>query len=67
MDGQFVPLSYFVIIMSTIASLIASDFAREGTTPTVSTTSRAIAGVWLVMQGVLLVLAPTHLESFFIT
>ena len=39
--GRFVPWSGFVIIMPTIASLIANDFAREGTFPTVVTTSLA--------------------------
>jgi hypothetical protein len=66
-NGQFVPWSGFVIIMPTIASLIANDFAREGTTPTVVTTSLATAGVWLVMQGVVLVLTQTHLEWLFLT
>lgn len=65
-DGRFVPWSGFVIIMPTIASLIANDFAREGTYPTVVSTSLATAGVWLVMQGMLFVLSQTHLEWLFI-
>jgi hypothetical protein len=66
-NGQFVPWSGFVIIMPTIASLIANDFAREGAYPTVVTTSLATAGVWLVMQGVVLMLAQTHLEWLFLS
>jgi len=66
-DGRFVPWSGFVIIMPTIASLIANDFAREGTYPTIVTTSLATCGVWLVMQGVLLVIYQTHLEWLFIS
>jgi hypothetical protein len=65
-QGRFVPRSGFVIIMPTIASLIANDFAREGTYPTVVTTSLATAGVWLVMQGMLLVLVQTHLDWLFL-
>lgn len=64
--GRFVPWSGFVIIMPTIASLIANDFAREGTYPTVVTTSLATLGVWLVMQGMLVVLSQVHLEWLFI-
>ena len=64
--GRFVPWSGFVIIMPTIASLIANDFAREGTTSTVLTTSFATGGVWLVMQGMLLLLAQTHLDWLFL-
>jgi poly-gamma-glutamate biosynthesis protein PgsC/CapC len=64
--GQFVPWSGFVIIMPTIASLIANDIAREGTYPTVVTTSFATVGVWLIMQGMLFVLYTTHLEWLFI-
>ena len=64
--GRFAPWSGFVIIMPTIASLIANDFAREGTYPTVITTSLATVGVWLVMQGMLFVLYQTHLEWLFI-
>src|ERR1044071_6674743 len=64
--GRFVPWSGFVIIMPTIASLIANDFAREGTSSTVITTSLASAGVWLVMQGMLFVLTQTHLDWLFI-
>jgi len=64
--GRFVPWSGFVIIMPTIASLIANDFAREGTYSTVVTTSLATGGVWLVMQGMLLVLAQTHLDWLFV-
>jgi hypothetical protein len=63
--GEVVPWSGFVIIMPTIASLIANDLAREGTYPTVVTTSFATLGVWLVMQGTLLVLYKTHLEWLF--
>jgi poly-gamma-glutamate biosynthesis protein PgsC/CapC len=66
-DGQFVPWSGFVIIMPTIASLIANDIGREGTVPTVVTTSVATGGVWLVMQGVVLILNQTHLEWIFLT
>jgi poly-gamma-glutamate biosynthesis protein PgsC/CapC len=65
--GQFVPWSGFVIIMPTIASLIANDFAREGAYPTVVTTSLATAGVWLIMQGAVLMLSQTHLEWLFLT
>lgn len=65
--GQFIPWSGFVIIMPTIASLIANDFAREGTYPTVITTSLATAGVWLVMQGAVLMLNQAHLEWLFLT
>jgi hypothetical protein len=64
--GRFVPWSGFVIIMPTIASLIANDFAREGAPSTVATTSLATAGVWLVMQGMLFVLAQTHLDWLFL-
>jgi poly-gamma-glutamate biosynthesis protein PgsC/CapC len=66
-NGQFIPWSGFVIIMPTIASLIANDFAREGTYRTVVTTSIATAGVWLVMQSMVLVLSQTHLEWLFLT
>jgi poly-gamma-glutamate biosynthesis protein PgsC/CapC len=66
-DGQFVPWSGFVIIMPTIASLIANDIAREGTIPTVATTSLATGGVWLVMQSVVLLLNQSHLEWIFLT
>ena len=65
--GRFVPWSGFVIIMPTIASLIANDIAREGTYPTVVTTSLATGGVWLVMQGAVLMLSQTHLEWLFLT
>lgn len=64
--GQFIPWSGFVVIMPTIASLIANDFAREGPYRTAVTTSLAAAGVWLVMQGMLLVLTRTHLEWLFL-
>jgi poly-gamma-glutamate biosynthesis protein PgsC/CapC len=65
-QGRFVPWSGFVIIMPTIASLIANDFAREGTYSTVLTTSLAAAGVWLVMQGAVFMLNQTHLEWLFL-
>lgn len=65
-QGRFVPWSGFVIIMPTIASLIANDFAREGAYPTILTTSVATFGVWLVMQGTLFVLYQTHLQWLFI-
>jgi len=65
--GLFIPWSGFVIIMPTIASLIANDFAREGTYPTIITTSLATAGVWLIMQGMILILSQTHLEWLFLT
>lgn len=64
--GRFVPWSGFVIIMPTIAALIANDFAREGTTSTVVTTSFATAGVWLVMQGMLFLLTQSHLDWLFL-
>jgi poly-gamma-glutamate biosynthesis protein PgsC/CapC len=64
-DGRFVPWSGFVVIMPTIAALIASDFAHEGPVRTVVTTSFATVGVWLVMQGVLLGLSFAHLEWLF--
>ena len=63
--GRFVPWSGFVIIMPTIASLIANDFAREGAYPTTVTTSLATAGVWLVMQGAVFMLSQIHLEWLF--
>ena len=66
-NGQFIPWSGFVVIMPTIASLIANDFAREGTYRTVVTTSLATVGVWLAMQGMMLVLTQTHLEWLFLT
>jgi len=66
-QGRFVPWSGFVIIMPTIASLIANDIAREGAYPTVVTTSLATAGVWLIMQGAVLLLSQTHLEWLFLT
>jgi len=66
-EGQFIPWSGFVIIMPTIASLIANDFAREGPYQTVVTTSLATVGVWLVMQGMVLVLFQTHLDWLFLT
>lgn len=65
-DGRFVPWSGFVVIMPTIASLIANDFVHEGPGPTIVTTSVATAGVWLVMQGILLGLSFAHLEWLFI-
>ncbi len=65
-QGHFVPWSGFVIIMPTIASLIANDFAREGAYPTVATTSLTTLGVWLAMQGMLFVLAQAHLEWLFL-
>jgi hypothetical protein len=65
-QGRFAPWAGFVIIMPTIASLIANDFAREGTRSTVLTTSLATVGVWLVMQGMLFVIYQTHLEWLFV-
>ena len=65
--GRFVPWSGFVIIMPTIASLIANDFAREGTYRTVVTTLLATVGVWLVMQGMVLALSMTHLDWLLLT
>lgn len=65
-DGRFVPWSGFVVIMPTIASLIANDIVHEGPGPTIATTSLATVGVWLVMQGVLLGLSFAHLEWLFI-
>ena len=65
--GRFVPWSGFVIIMPTIAALIANDFAREGTYPTLVTTSLATAGAWLVMQGAVIMLSRIHLEWLFLT
>lgn len=65
-DGRFVPWSGFVVIMPTLASLIANDFVNEGPAPTIVTTSLATVGVWLVMQGVLLGLSFAHLEWLFI-
>jgi poly-gamma-glutamate biosynthesis protein PgsC/CapC len=64
--GRFVPWSGFVIIMPTIASMVANDFAHEGTSPTVVTTSLATVGVWLVMQGIVFMLYQVHLEWLFI-
>jgi len=60
--GHFIPWSGFVIIMPTIASLIANDFAREGTVRTVVTTSLATVGVLLIMLGVSFVLFQTHMD-----
>lgn len=65
-DGRFVPWSGFVVIMPTIASLIANDIVQEGAYPTIATTSLATVGVWLVMQGVLLGLSFANLEWLFI-
>jgi poly-gamma-glutamate biosynthesis protein PgsC/CapC len=65
-NGRVVPWSGFVVIMPTIAALIANDFAHEGPVPTIVTTSLATVGVWLVMQGVLLGLSFAHLEWLFI-
>jgi poly-gamma-glutamate biosynthesis protein PgsC/CapC len=65
-QGQFVPWSGFVIIMPTIAALIANDFAREGPYPTFVTTSVASLGVWLAMQGMLFVLYQAGLEWLFV-
>jgi hypothetical protein len=65
--GQFIPWSGFVIIMPTIASLIANDIAREGAYPAVLTTSLATVGVWLAMQGMTFGLSQTHLEWLFFT
>jgi poly-gamma-glutamate biosynthesis protein PgsC/CapC len=65
-QGEFIPWSGFVIIMPTIASLIANDFAHEGPYHTVVTTSLATAGVWLAMQGMVLVLYQTHLDWLFL-
>jgi hypothetical protein len=65
-DGRVVPWSGFVVIMPTIASLIANDFVYEGPVRTIVTTSFATVGVWLVMQGVLLGLSFAHLEWLFI-
>jgi hypothetical protein len=66
-NGQFIPWSGFVIIMPTIASLIANDFAREGAYRTLGVTSLATFGVWLVMQGMLLALSQAHLEWLFLS
>lgn len=66
-NGQFIPWSGFVIIMPTIASLIANDFAREGAYRTLGVTSIATFGVWLVMQGMLLALSQAHLEWLFLS
>jgi poly-gamma-glutamate biosynthesis protein PgsC/CapC len=65
-QGEFIPWSGFVIIMPTIASLIANDFAHEGPYHTVVTTSLATVGVWLAMQGMVLVLYQTHLDWLFL-
>jgi len=63
--GQFIPWSGFVIIMPTIASLIANNLAREGTYPTFLSTTLATLGVWVVMQGVVITLNQMHLEWLF--
>ena len=65
--GKFIPWSGFVIILPTIASLIANDFAREGTYPTIITTSLATVGVWLVMQGMTFVVFQARLDWLFFT
>ena len=54
--GYFIAWSGFVVIMPTIAALIANDFDREGPTRTTLTTVLSGAGVWAVMQGVVLAL-----------
>lgn len=61
-QGQFIPWPGFVVIMPTIAALIANDFAREGPYQTVLTTSLATGGVWLIMQGVVLLLTQSRLD-----
>jgi poly-gamma-glutamate biosynthesis protein PgsC/CapC len=52
--GTFVPWSGFVVIMPMIVSLLASDYERQGVLRTVGGLSLSAAGVWLVMQLVLL-------------
>jgi poly-gamma-glutamate biosynthesis protein PgsC/CapC len=64
--GEFVPWSGFVVILPTIAALIANDFAREGAWPTILTSSLSTVGVWLVMQGMVLLLYQTHLNWLFL-
>ena len=65
-QGKFIPWPGFVVIMPTIASLIANDFAREGPYQTVVTTSLATGGVWMVMQGIVLLLTQSHLDWSFL-
>jgi poly-gamma-glutamate biosynthesis protein PgsC/CapC len=65
-QGRFIPWSGFVVIMPTIVSLIANDFDREGAGRTTATTVLTTAGVWLVMQGVVLLLGLLHLDWFIV-
>jgi poly-gamma-glutamate biosynthesis protein PgsC/CapC len=61
-QGMFVPWSGFVVIMPTIASLIANDFDRQGPQRTLITTGLSAAGVFLVMQVVVYVISLAHLN-----
>jgi len=54
--GRFVPWSGFVVIMPTIASLIANDFDRQGPYQTLAAVSVSALGVWAVMQGFVMAL-----------
>ena len=63
--GRFAPWSGFVIIMPTIVSLIANDFDRQGAYKTLAAVSISAAGVWLAMQGFLLVLNLLGLSWFY--
>lgn len=63
--GQFVPWSGFVVIMPTIASLIANDFDRQGPYQTLSTVSVSAFGVWVVMQGFVMALDLFGLSWFY--
>lgn len=63
--GYFIPWSGFVVIMPTIAALIANDFDREGATRTSITTALTGAGVFVVMQGVVFLLNLMNLSWFY--
>jgi len=63
--GRFAPWSGFVVIMPTIVSLIANDFDRQGPYRTLIAISLSAAGVWLAMQGFLLILNTLGLSWFY--
>lgn len=63
--GRFVPWSGFVVIMPTIASLIANDFDRQGPYQTLAAVSISSFGVWMVMQGFVMALNMLGLSWFY--
>lgn len=63
--GRFVPWSGFVVIMPTIASLIANDFDRQGSYQTLAAVSASAFGVWVAMQGFVLTLNILGLSWFY--